>query len=102
MEDKKVRKRISINQKGIPAVFDPYFFESNKSSPKAAKRISRNIEFTCDLWFDKHYHDRVHRGDENGPRYRASAMLASRVVAIVTFLPVCVSRTYAYCVHNFA
>jgi hypothetical protein len=68
MEDKKLRKRVLINQKGNPPVFDPLFFEQNKCSPKAAKRISQDIEFNVELWFDKHYHDRVHRGDENGPR----------------------------------
>lgn len=68
-QENRRRRRISLQPKGNPAIFDELEFTSNKCSLNA-RRIGERIENTTvvDFWIDKHYHIRYHQGDEKGKR----------------------------------
>lgn len=61
-------KRPRIKRETGIVVNDEKAFDVNIASVKARKIIdvSANIDF--ELWFDKHYLDRIQHGDENGVR----------------------------------
>jgi hypothetical protein len=61
------RQRI-VRDRGTP-VHDETRYEVNTGSVKARKIIELNVPVVFDLWFDKHYLDRIQHGDEHGERY---------------------------------
>lgn len=68
MEQKRQRKRITYEKKGVPAIEDELAFVENKCSKNARKIFAESQEIELELWFDKHYHDREQHGDNSGKR----------------------------------
>jgi len=68
MEQREPRKRIKYEPKGVPIIQDELEFVENKCSGNARKIFVEIENIHFELWFDKHYHDRLHHGDENGKR----------------------------------
>jgi hypothetical protein len=64
------RKRITTSNKGdLNAIIDPDAYSPNKSTKNAKKIIHLTQQYQIEIWFDKHYSDKVAFGDENGARF---------------------------------
>lgn len=68
MTDRPRRKRVSHRAGNLLPVEDALAYDRNRCSPKARKIKSSNPGIVFELWFDKHYYDRYHFGDDEGHR----------------------------------
>ena len=80
MEPRKVRKRITYVQKGIPAIEDNLAFVQNKCSVKARQTFIHSETIRLNGWIDKHYHDRYQHGDDMGKRDGIDPEIVERLV----------------------
>lgn len=65
MEEKAKRPRIHV--RGIEVVDETVFTENCTSkNARQTKAFPHNI--VTNVWIDKHYHDRLHRGEDNGDK----------------------------------
>ena len=63
---KKERVRFPIVKKQSNVIFDELAFIANKSSTNARKITTLKECIKLNIWYDKHYHDRHHLGENNG------------------------------------
>lgn len=47
-------------------VIDPEMYIANKGSKSAKKILDKTQEVHIEIWFDKHYSERYHHGEDNG------------------------------------
>ena len=60
--EKNLRKRISYEPKGIPALVDPKAFSPNKCTQNARQIFEEKEIIHIKGYEDKHYHDHAHLG----------------------------------------
>ena len=68
MSERLPRKRIPYKKIQQVTVGDNLAFIKNKCSDRARKILTAFERIEIGIWFDKHYHNRLQRGDDNGLR----------------------------------
>lgn len=66
MNRREKRKRISVNE--VENIVDVEAWLENSASRKVRHYTTFAENFQIEFWYDKHYWDRLHLGDENGDR----------------------------------
>lgn len=67
-EKRRKRPRIKHVTKGTPPVKDPLEYVINKSSKNVKYEEEDSTCITYNIWYDKHYIQRLQTGDEEGER----------------------------------
>lgn len=81
MELRPKRPRIKVE---AIEVVDPLVFTQNCTSKNARQTSAFPHNIVTNVWIDKHYHDRLHVGDDNGKREGIDLHLVENLV-IKTF-----------------
>ena len=80
----RITRSLSGQLKKLPVIKDEHVFQKNKSSQKAKNISTHIVQVHFSIWIDKHYHDRLYLGDENGMRENIDQSIVLKLVKLAT------------------